>query len=293
MERLTLQMPAKINLSLDVVGKQENGYHLLRMLMQTVSLHDTLNVRLLPKNDGIRFASNAKFLPSDRRNLAVEAAYRFLESAHADAGAEISLVKRIPVAAGLAGGSTDAAGVLLALNRLTGGPFSADALAALALTMGADIPYCLRGGSALAEGIGEKLTQLPALPGCRIVLCKPAVSVSTAAVFSRLQYKKLTCHPDTAGLLAALDSRSLSGVAQRMYNVLEDITVRLCPLISDIRGQFLEYGALGTVMSGSGPTVFGVFDDHDAARAVCSVLDGTYGSAFVTEPVSGPLIEEN
>lgn len=266
MEQIELHSLAKINLSLDVTGKRPNGYHDVEMVMQTVYLSDTVRLRLRP--DGrIRLTSNLPFLPTDDRNIAVKAVRLLQKECGLSVGADISLHKRIPVAAGLAGGSSNAAAVLFGMNRLLGLGLPRERLARLGTQLGADVPYCLLRGTALARGIGEELTPLPAMPSCTVLLAKPPVSVSTKEVYEALEQAGTIAHPDTKGMLDAIQSRDLKRIAGCMGNVLEPVTERKHPVVGQLRQIMLDAGAMGAMMSGSGPTVFGLFDRRQAARA--------------------------
>ncbi|NMA08740.1 MAG: 4-(cytidine 5'-diphospho)-2-C-methyl-D-erythritol kinase [Clostridiales bacterium] len=271
---VTVDAPAKVNLSLDVLSRRDDGYHELRMVMQSVSLCDTLTITVGEPGTRVALSCNIPYLPTDRRNLAVAAVRHFFEitemSAHE---VTIILKKRIPLTAGLAGGSTDAAAVLRALNRMLGTGMPLPELADRSLPLGADVPFCVLGGTALAEGIGECLTPLPDMPDCAFLLCKPPFTCSTAAVFSSLNLRRISQHPDTSGMLRALESGDLAGIARRMFNVLEAPVTAEHAVISDIRHALLQQGALGVVMSGSGPTIAAIFPDaHTAARARRKVL---------------------
>ncbi|MBR6840210.1 MAG: 4-(cytidine 5'-diphospho)-2-C-methyl-D-erythritol kinase [Oscillospiraceae bacterium] len=263
---------AKLNISLDVTEKRPDGYHDMVMVMQTVSLCDELDI-VFNDSGRIRVQSNLHFIPGDERNLAARAALCFLAAAgKTGQGLFITLNKRIPVGAGMAGGSADAAAVLRALNRMYDSPFSFAELEALAAEVGSDVPFCVRGGTVLATGRGEKLEPLPALPECRFVICKPDFSISTPELFRRLDQSSLRCHPDTAGILAALRSGELDSVARRMYNVFEDVEDRRFRTVRDIKGVLLDCGALGAIMTGTGSAVFGVFrKDADCAPAVAAL----------------------
>ena len=266
---------AKLNLTLDVLGKLPGGYHALSMVMESVELGD--DVELTPRNDGeIRLNSNLPWLPKDGRNLAVEAVKVF-RSAIGDEklGADIYLRKRIPVGAGMAGGSTNAAAVLRALNRWKDRPFDADALRALGLQIGSDVPYCVCGGSRLAQGRGEELTALPMPPACHVVVCKPFFSISTGELFKKIDERSSRIRPDTKGLIAAMEKKDVAGMARRLYNVFEDVLPRNLREVSEMKSRFLDQGALGTVMTGTGSAVFGIFDTYDKA-ADASVELGEY-----------------
>ena len=276
---------AKLNYSLDVRAKRADGYHDLTMVMGSVSLWDDVEVSL--RGDGrIEARCSLPWLPRDGRNLAVRAARVFFGAMNDPlCGADIHIKKRVPVGAGMAGGSTDAAAVLRALNALTGANFPVERLRDLALAVGSDVPYCITGGMMLAEGRGEVLSPLPELPGGWIVICKPPFSVSTAELFGRIDKRRITAHPDTQGLCAALRAGDLCGVARRMYNVFEEALPRSSAEIGSIRGTLLSAGALGAVMTGTGSAVFGVFEDRAAAAAAHDGLSRTYRECFLVRPV--------
>ena len=275
---LKLRAYAKINLSLDVVGKLDNGYHELCMVMHTVKLYDIITITE-KKNGGIRMTTNLPYLPANRNNLVMRAAELFFEHSRIVApNLHIHLKKYIPVGAGLAGGSSDAAAVLRGLNEQYGRKLSRAELMEIGKTLGADVPYCIMGGTALAEGIGEKLTPLPRMPKCYIVLAKPKFSLSTPAVFGETDLPNMKLHPDTRGMLEAIRQHDLKGIAVRMFNVLEDPAKKVirkqnanwCSphIIDEYKRTMLKYNSIGTVMSGSGPTVFGLFiKEEDAQEA--------------------------
>lgn len=285
MPSLTVPAHAKLNLSLDVLGKRPDGYHDLRMVMQSIALADELTVTAEP-GCGITMRTDLAFLPCDGRNLAAAAASRFLEHTGQSLAVEIELRKRIPVCAGMGGGSSDAAAVLRALNELAGGGLSPGELAGIGESVGSDVPYCVLGGTALAEGRGEKLTPLPPLPACAMVVCKPPFPISTPALFGALAGKKLRRRPDTAGLLDALSDGDLTGAARRIYNVFEDVLPpRQGRTVAEIKARLIACGALGACMSGTGPTVFGLFDDPVAAEEAAADLRVDFEDVFVTEAV--------
>lgn len=271
---------AKLNLSLDVVSKAKNGYHDMRMVMQSVDFGDDIEIEL---TDGaFSIDPGQPYLPADGRNLALKAAMLFLEGS--GKGARIAVTKRSPVCAGMGGGSSDAAAVLRALNKLTGSQKSAGELCQMAEKLGSDVPFCVQGGTALAEGRGEILTPLPALPDCAIVITKPAFAISTPALFAKIDERKSRMHPDTAGILSALDHADLNGVSHRLFNVFEDVLPRNCAEISSIKSELLSMGALGAAMTGTGSAVFGLFSsDADAARAY-EQLRSRYEECFLTRP---------
>lgn len=275
---------AKLNYSLDVHAKRSDGYHDLTMVMGSVSLWDDVEVSL--RSDGRTEAvCSLSWLPRDERNLAVRAARVFFDAVGGTPGADIRIKKRVPVGAGMAGGSTDAAAVLRALNVLTGANFPAERLRDLALAVGSDVPYCVTGGMMLAEGRGERLSPLPELPGGWIVICKPPFSVSTAELFGRIDKRRIAAHPDTQGLCAALHAGDLRGAARRMYNVFEEVLPHSSAEIGSIRGALLDGGALGAMMTGTGSAVFGVFEEHAAAENAHERLSQTYRECFLVRPV--------
>ena len=281
---LEVRAYAKLNLALDVLGRRADGYHEMRMVMQSVTLSDRIRLET-GTGRPLRMTTDLGFLPSNEKNLAAVAALRLCEAAGVSSeGLAIDLWKTIPVCAGLAGGSADAAAVLRGLNRLMRLGLSSAELAEIGARVGSDVPYCVRGGTALAEGRGERLTPLPPLPRCHVVLCKPAFSVSTPDLFERIDGVRLRRRPDTLGLLGALEAGDLAGVARRMYNVFEDaLPPRRAGEIGEIRTSLIQYGALGASMSGTGPTVFGLFRDASAARHACSALRETYRETFLAQ----------
>jgi len=277
---------AKLNLSLDVLSRREDGYHDLCMVMQTVDLADSIKLER-ETEEGIRVCTNLKYLPGDERNLAAIAARKFWEHNGCQGeGLSIEIEKSIPVCAGMGGGSSDAAAVLRALNEMSGIHLPLEKLAEIGEQVGSDVPYCVLGGTALAEGRGERLTVLPSLPDCYIVVCKPAFPISTPELFGSIDCRKIRCRPDTEGIIAALQAGDLAGVARRLYNVFEDVlTDRRGIEIADIKNELISGGALGAAMSGTGPTVFGIFDDSEKAKNVFCVLKEQYQDTFLTRPV--------
>lgn len=277
---------AKLNLTLDVLGKRPDGYHDLRMIMQSVELADTLT---LTRNDTgeLRVSTNLHFLPNNEKNLAAQAALRWWERENAvPCGLDINIEKHIPVCAGLAGGSSDAAAVLRALNQMEDVRLSPERVAGIGMRVGSDVPYCVMGGTALAEGRGEVLTPLPPLPKCWVVLCKPEFSISTPALFAKIDSVRLRCRPDTQGAIAALERGDLAGVARRMYNVFEDtLPERQRARVNDIKNALIQCGALGASMSGTGPTAFGLFDDKALAQEARERLSDFGGEVFLTQTV--------
>ena len=284
MKTIEEQACAKLNLSLDVLGRLPDGYHEMKTVMQSAGLQDAVHIRLLDEGE-ITVRSNFGFLPRDERNIAWKAAAAFFAVAGMPkAGAEISLQKRIPVGAGLGGGSADAAAVLRGLNRLAGGPLDWAQLETLGATLGSDVPFCLRGGARLGLGRGELLESAPPMPDCGIVICKPRFSIRTPDLFRRIDGRRSRIHPDTEGLLRAMEARDLEGMARRMYNVFEDVLPRSCSEIAVIKSALLDAGALGAVMSGTGSAVFGVFPDLQEAQAACELLQRSYRECFAVTP---------
>ena len=277
---------AKLNLSLDVLSRREDGYHDLRMVMQTVNLADVISLTE-EAQEGVRVRTNLRFLPGDERNLAAVAARKFWDSTGCKGkGLFVEIDKRIPVCAGMGGGSSDAAAVLRALNELSGQRLTIERLAEIGAQVGSDVPYCVLGGTALAEGRGERLTPLPAMPDCYIVVCKPPFPISTPELFGCIDCRKLRCRPDTDGIIAALREGNLAGIARRLYNVFEDVlTDRRGAEIAGIKSELISRGALGAAMSGTGPTVFGIFDEENRARDACQTLKNQYADTFLTRPV--------
>ncbi len=271
MTGITLNGYAKINLGLDVLRRRPDGYHEVRMIMQNIGLHDVITLEKTEET-GFVIKTNAGELPVDKNNLMYRAAAMLFEEFGLPGGLFMTLEKNIPIAAGLAGGSTDCAAVLSGVNELYGLGLSLSELQARGVKIGADVPYCLMRGTALAEGIGEKLTRLPACPACHVVIAKPPVDVSTKTVYTTLRASELAEHPDIDGMIRALENRDLKGITDRLSNVLETVTIPMHPVISTIKEMLEENGAMKALMSGSGPTVFAIFDDEEkAARAVSAL----------------------
>lgn len=265
MDRIELKALGKINLGLDVLGRRENGYHDVRMVMQTLYLYD--NVTLIKKEEpGIEIESNLYFLPKDSGNIAWKAANLLMEEFNIPGGIKIILNKYIPVAAGMAGGSSNAAAVLYGMNKMYKLGLSQQELMDRGVKLGADVPYCIMRGTVLAEGIGEILSPLPPMPKCQILIAKPLVSVSTKAIYEAIDSKEIEDHPDIDGIIEGLKKQDLNKIASSMGNVLEKVTIDMHPEIAQIKNCILENGALGAMMSGSGPTVFGIFRSRRAAQ---------------------------
>ncbi|MCM1143703.1 MAG: 4-(cytidine 5'-diphospho)-2-C-methyl-D-erythritol kinase [Blautia sp.] len=283
MGRITKKAYAKINLGLDVLRRREDGYHEVKMIMQTVDIYDTL---LFEKKaePGVVLKIDKEGLSAGADNLICRAANLLLREAGVRQGVEISLEKRIPIAAGMAGGSADAAATLLGLNELFSLGYTLEQLQALGVTLGADIPYCLLGGTALARGVGEILTPLSEPPQCILVIAKPDIDVSTKFVYENLHADTLPWHPDIDGMIQAIREENLDGIAERLGNVLETVTVREYPIIDRIKDLMLEKGAKNALMSGSGPSVFGLFtEEKSAAEAAGRIRElGLAAQVFIT-----------
>ncbi len=268
MEQINLKAMAKINLGLDVVRKREDGYHEVRMIMQSIHLYDKLCIAKV-KRSGIFVETNLHFLPTNENNLVYKAAKLLMDEFEIKQGISIRLQKYIPVSAGMAGGSTDAAAVLYGVNRLFQLGLSTEQLMERGVRIGADVPYCIMRGTALSEGIGEKLTPLPPMPFCHVLIAKPGISVSTKFVYENLNVPSLKFHPDIDGIVTAIRGQDLKGVSALLSNVLESVTIKEYPVIEEIKDFMKEHGALNAIMSGSGPTVFGLFDEEYAAQKAC------------------------
>ena len=282
---MRLQAFAKINLGLDVLGKREDGYHEVRMIMQTIRMYDQLDMRKSVE-PGIHLTTNKKYIPVDENNLVWRAAKLMMDTCGIMEGVSIHLHKVIPVAAGMAGGSSDAAATLVGMNRLFHCGLSKEKLMELGVQIGADVPYCVLRGTALAEGIGEKLTVLPPMPDCWILIGKPGISVSTKYVYTTLDLNTDTVHPDIDGMKKALEDGDLYGITERMGNVLQDVTIPAYPEVERIKEQMKTLGAVNAMMSGSGPTVFGIFDNEEKAQEACQKLreSGSCQQVFLTVP---------
>jgi 4-diphosphocytidyl-2-C-methyl-D-erythritol kinase len=263
-DTVMLKALAKINLGLDVLGRRENGYHDVKMVMQTIYLYDNVTISKT-EEPGIQIESNLFYLPVDENNIAYKAAKKLMDEFQIQEGVRIVLEKHIPVAAGMAGGSSNAAAVLVGMNRLFSLGLSQEELMERGVSLGADVPYCVMRGTVLAEGIGEILTPLPPLPKCYVLIAKPGISVSTKQVYEKLDSKEIEEHPDIDGILDGLEHGDLQKIANSMGNVLEKVTIEDYPIIEDIKRTMKEAGALNAMMSGSGPTVFGLFEDKKAA----------------------------
>ncbi len=260
-----LKSLAKINLGLDVIGRRENGYHDVRMVMQTIYLYDDVTVKKT-EEPGIVVKTNLSYLPVNEDNIAYKAAKMLIDEFGIEQGVEITLNKHIPVAAGLAGGSSNAAAVLVGMNRIFDLKLSQKDMMERGVKLGADVPYCVMRGTVLAEGIGEVLTPLPPMPKCYILIAKPGINVSTKVVYEKLDSKPIENHPDIDAIIEGLEQSDVYKVAESLGNVLEAVTIEDYPIIEDIKDAMKKAGALNAMMSGSGPTVFGIFDDKKVAK---------------------------
>ena len=271
MDKLELKALGKINLGLDVLGRRDNGYHDVRMVMQTVYLYDQIKIERT-KEPGIQLSTNLFYLPVNENNLAYQAANLLMEEFQISEGVKITLDKHIPVAAGIAGGSSNAATVLFGINQMFSLGLSQKELMERGVTLGADVPYCIMRGTVLAEGIGEILTPLPDMPKCYILIAKPPISVSTKMVYEKLDAHEIQEHPDIDGILHGLENQDLQQIASCMGNVLEKVTIEEYPVIEEIKSVMKDNGALNAMMSGSGPTVFGIYDDKQRAKNAASKI---------------------
>lgn len=286
MEKLTVSARAKINLSLDVLGRMEDGYHEILSVMQSVEHHDDVELTVEKGSGEVRVRTSKAFLPRDDRNIAGKAARLFLgELGITGKDVTVFIKKRNPVCAGLGGGSADGAAVLNGLNELFGTKLSGEALCEMGEKLGADVPFCIEGGTALAGGKGERLTRLPPLEKCHVVICKPSFSVSTPVLFETIDSRKIRLRPDTDGIVRALDAEDLNGVAKRLYNVFEELVAEEHSEIHHIKDVLYDNGAMGASMSGTGSAVFGLFDSEARAKAAFSQLFGQYKETFLTKIV--------
>ncbi len=264
MDSIRLKARAKINLSLDVLGKREDGYHDVRMVMQTIGIYDRLIITKIPE-DEIRIQSNLFYLPINENNLIYKAAKLLKEKFGFAGGVDVNLNKFIPVAAGMAGGSTDAASTLFGINKIYELGLSQNKLMELGVQIGADVPYCIMRGTALAEGIGEQLSRLKPVPHMWIVVAKPPINISTKLVYEQLDMNDILYHPNVDKMIQAINKESIEEIAANMGNVLERVTIPLYPIIDSIKNDMLSHGAINAMMSGSGPTVFGIFPNERTA----------------------------
>lgn len=272
---ISLKALAKINLGLDVVRRRADGYHEVRMIMQTIQLYDRLDIKRT-QEPGIQIQTNLSFLPVNENNLIYKAAKLLMDEFSITDGVSVKLDKRIPVAAGMAGGSTDAAAMLIGVNRLFSLGLTKRELMERGVQIGADVPYCIMRGTALAEGIGEALSPLPPMVKCPVLIAKPSISVSTKFVYQNLKLDDTTIHPDIDRLIDDIKAKNLHDIAAHMGNVLETVTIPNYPVIDEIKKHMLSNGAVGAMMSGSGPTVFGLFDDEDTAKKAYKAMRSSH-----------------
>jgi 4-diphosphocytidyl-2-C-methyl-D-erythritol kinase len=277
---ISLKAHAKLNLSLDVLNRREDGYHNLQMIMQSIQLHDTISLQEI--SSGVEIACEAPYVPNNSSNIAYKAAELMINRYSLDAGVIIRIDKKIPVAAGLAGGSTDAAAVLKGINTLFKLGIEQNELMEIGKTIGADVPYCIVGGTALAEGIGERITPLSPMKKIPVVLVKPRFGVSTASVFKSLDINSISQRPKTTMIIDALGKGDIKFIAENLCNVLESVTIDKYPLINKIKKDLIAKGAMGSLMSGSGPTVFGLFEDDRTARKAYNSMSRSRYDCFLT-----------
>jgi 4-diphosphocytidyl-2-C-methyl-D-erythritol kinase len=273
----------KINISLDIVGKREDGYHLLKMIMQSVDLYDSISFEKCSK--GINISCNKPYIPIDEKNLMYKAAKLFMDTYSVAGGINIYLKKNIPVAAGMAGGSTDAAAVFKTLRKVFKVEADDNEIMELALKIGADVPYCIVGGTALCEGIGEEITPLASFKNHILVLVKPNFGVSTREVYKSLDTSKIYKHPDTEGLIKAMEEEKLQDVCNGMKNLLENVTLRKYPVLKRIKEDMIKMGAMGAMMSGSGPTIFAFFEDMLKAQRCYDKFKTQYKEVYITRTI--------
>ena len=286
MEKRNYKARAKVNLALDVCRRLENGYHEIRTVMQTVDIYDELEFKRRKDPDIILSVSSRDYLGNLENNLIFRAAKLMKQQYNIQQGVEIRLKKNIPVAAGMAGGSTDAAATMLAMNEMYELGLTREQLMEQAVRLGADIPFCIMGGTAMAEGIGEQLSPLPAPPDAFLLIVKPPIMVSTQWVYQRLQLDKVGHHPDIDGMVEALEQGNLKGITDRMENVMETVTEKEHPIITDIKKMMCGSGAMNAVMSGSGPSIFGIFREEEAARAAAAYVDQTLKTKGINAQVN-------
>lgn len=282
--KYTQKAPAKINLAIDVLSKRPDGFHDVKMIMQSIALYDTISLK--PVHGGkITVSSDTKRIPEDNTNIAYKTAEYIRHKYNVKSGVEIFIEKNIPVAAGLAGGSTDAAAVLNLLDKAWNLKLTKTEILEAAKRLGSDVPFCVAGGTALAEGLGEKLTPLRAMPESYILLAKPDMDISTQEVYEGIDTEEILERPDIDAMIKAINDGSLTQIGKNLSNVLEYVTIKKCPFIKDIKEKLIEYGALGSVMSGSGPTVFGLFDDQASAYNAYEHIKQMVNEIFVVKPL--------
>ncbi|QXM06788.1 4-(cytidine 5'-diphospho)-2-C-methyl-D-erythritol kinase [Crassaminicella indica] len=288
MDEIKVRGRAKINLSLDVLRRREDGYHEVKMIMHQVDLYDEIILKNI--EEGIILESDCEYIPTDEGNIAYKAAKLMMEQFGIEKGVHIYINKNIPVAAGLAGGSTDAAAVMIGLNELWGIGAEKEKLMKLGVALGADVPFCILGGAALSEGIGELLTPIEGINEW-VVLCKPNISVSTASVYKNLDVENIEKHPDTDKMLTALGNKDLQTVVENLCNVLEPVTEKMHPIVREIKIKMMQYHAFGSLMSGSGPTVFGIYKDYSKAKSAYENLSRVYNQVYLVKTYDGRKID--
>lgn len=287
MKQVNLKSRAKINLSLDVKGKRPDGYHEVEMIMQQINLYDNICITERDDNE-IKISTNCEYIPSNASNITYKAADKLRKSLSISKGVDIYIDKQIPVAAGLAGGSSNAAAVLKGLNSLWGLGLSQKELMDIGVDIGADVPFCILGGTALAEGIGEKLTPIESsIKNTWIVLAKPPISVSTGEVYRQLNLSKIVNRPNTSYLIDAIRKGNIYAVSDNMNNVLETVTEAKYQIITEIKRRMMEYNALGAMMSGSGPTVFGIYKNYEKAISAYEHLSLLYKQTYMIQTYNG------
>lgn len=288
MKECEIKAYGKINLGLDVIGRREDGYHLVKMVMQTVKLYDRLKFSRT-RFSSIVIESNLRYLPNNENNLVYKAVDAIRRAYSINDGIHVKLDKRIPVSAGMAGGSSDAAAAIKAMNRMFDLGMSSERMAEFGLAIGADVPYCLMGGTALAEGIGERLTKLTDVPEAEILLVKPNINISTKVVYEKIDSAGELAHPDIDAIIRAIDAADIPAMCANMGNVLETVSCGDYPVIGTIKQRMMQLGAQGAMMSGSGPTVFGIFTDRAVAeKAFCEFRDCEFGkNTFLTNFMTG------
>ncbi len=287
---INLKAYAKINLGLDVIGKRPDGYHEVRMVMQTIKLHDKISINII-NNPNIQIETNLHYLPTNENNIVYKAASLIREKNNITEGVHINIEKKIPVSAGLAGGSSDAAATLVGMNTLFDLGLSLEELMKLGVSLGADVPYCITGGTVLAEGIGEELTPLPPFPNCHILIVKPSINVSTKDVYGNLDLNTINDHPNIDGIVNGINKKDLYSSIDHFGNLLEYVTTNKYSEINQIKKSMIKHGALTSMMTGSGPTVFGIFDNKKTAEDAFyhfKVANFSH-QVFLTRPKSSPL----
>ncbi len=284
MSTIKILCPAKINLTLDIVGIRDNGYHNVKMILQTVSLFDEVTVTLTDSSN-IEVKCNVSYVPTDERNIAYKAAKAFFETTKIkNKGIIIKIYKKIPIAAGLAGGSANAAGVIIALNKLLNTNLSPKRMCEIGFLVGADVPFCIIKGTALVEGLGEKITPLENMPNCYFVIAKPPVGISTPLAYKAMDEMKIIEHPDIKGVFTSLKNNDLNGIARRVFNVMEIVSIKLVPQIVKIKSIMTEFNPLGIVMSGSGTSVVAIFNNEKTALLCENILKKKYKEVYLCKP---------